>query len=260
MPALALIAGLGIGAFAARHRASPPPPALPNEPPASLGEKLMARVGKRFVAMRGSLESGVTFYDTPKPYQRALCRVNAYFVPAKIIAGAFPAEGQEFWEDNLTIQMRFGVWTTPGGPDRSEAEAVRACAAYRDFDDTFFVDEGASAQRAAELMQLVLQAARSSTKPAFPIACQVMKSAKEVSPCDGKARLRSWSLKQLSQVRTESEQYQRTGWLRKDRLMLSLGPDWRQSADVLIESWDPFEGKLAIRSAIVTVDDISCHC
>ena len=208
----ALLTGLGLGVALelARARAAGSPSDLSDTElgamaPGELGSRLMARIGRKFVASTG-WHGGVTFYDQPKPYGSWSCRVNAYSVPKKVATGRLE-QRQDWWADDLDVERRYGVWRRPSAPDTPDAARHKACAAFRDFGNTFTSHgvEAAEPERAAFLLEAVIMAARASGKPTFALTCR-RRGMHDVEgpPCDGRAIVRGLSLQRLRRSETLS--------------------------------------------------------
>ena len=180
---------------------------LPNLPTRDLGEELMGRIGGQFIAdTRGGrrLASGIYFFDTPKPYSLWLCRVNAYRIAPKVITGKLELS-QDWWEDPLTLQRRYGIWRRPTAPEAPDGMRERACAAFRDFDNTFGADEEAEPERAAYLLDTILTDAQAQSAFRYPISCTTLRLHSEVgAKCDSKSVLRRLSLRRLRHAKTLS--------------------------------------------------------
>lgn len=76
---------------------------------AKLGADLMRKVGARFVGLD---ERDGLFFDTPKPFGDSLCRVNMYAVSENIRG----TPDQDSWTDDLAIERRYAIWTSPSRP------------------------------------------------------------------------------------------------------------------------------------------------
>jgi hypothetical protein len=216
----------------------------------------MARVGRRFVAssVNGKLTEGVTFYDTPKPFERALCRVNAYFVEPKVITRSWPKSGQTYWDDDLTVTRRYAVWTSPSQPDENEDRARSECAAYRDFTHTFIADES-NPERGPILLDILLRIAKGEGRAPFVVWCVEVASAEpraKKRACDSRAVLRRWSLKQLQQVQnvtTTNDVGGRTYW---DTLFIAA-PSANDDYSISVRSWEPASYRRTLPSDIKEV-------
>lgn len=180
---------------------------------ATLGARLMRKVGTRFVGLD---ERNGLFFDTPKPFGESLCRVNMYAVSGNIRE----APDQYSWSDDLTIETRYAIWTSPSRPDRADADARRACAAFRDFKHTFSADESTTAERDAVVFDALLSIARGGEKAPFPISCSEIYSPQNIKPCDARAILRSFALADLVQVRKESTKGEGVGATYIDTLFM----------------------------------------
>lgn len=276
IPCVALIAGIAIGAVGALFYARLQPrdsasatssnAALSGLSTADLGEKLLGGVGRTFVAdaRTAHLSDGVTFYDTPVRYGFSLCRVNAVGVSPGVVRRFLPAQAPEKrrdWNDELTIQRRYAIVTSPTGPELSDADHDRTCAAFRDFKHTFIESSLNAAERGAYLLDLILKASRSTAPMPIHISCLTVKSPKSIHPCDGRALLKQLSLKQLIQVQTPSEKMLEHAWEREDDLFID-SPEPRRGVFIRIANSDRF-GKLRqdagdIRSVKITVDNACC--
>lgn len=233
---------------------------------AKFGATLMRGVGRRFVAMDdGSLKYGATFYDTPKPFGWSLCRVNVYSIPAKVIDNRQPSEGEGYWADDLEIKTRYAIWTSPAGQRQKDGREYRLCAAYRDFGHTFTDMGDGSAERGAELLDVLLRAARDGGALPFKLVCATVVGATvKDGGCDGRALLRQWSLKQLRQVRDETEgKRDGTATLHLDTLFIAT-PDPKQDVSISVKSRDvagmrPTRASDIVSAGII-VEKIPCDC
>lgn len=180
---------------------------------AKLGADLMRKVGARFVGLD---ERDGLFFDTPKPFGDSLCRVNMYAVSENIRG----APDQDSWTDDLAIERRYAIWTSPSRPDRSDADARSACAAYRDFEHTFSADDSLTVERDAVVFDALLTIARGNAKPPFPLSCSVIYAPKNIKACDALAVLRRFALTDLVQVRNESTKYEGPGSAYSDTLFM----------------------------------------
>lgn len=245
---VAFVAGIA-GGLAFAHLRGPAAPGasqgvdgLRRLPTAELGAELMGRVGRTLVAdNRGNseLRSGIVFFDTPKPHDSWLCRVNAYAIPPKVIAGK-ARRPQEWWEDDLTLVRRYAIWRRPTAPEPPEGARDRACAAWRDFANTFSAAEDGDPGRAAYLLDVILTDARAAPAFRYPASCTIHRdhSKLEPRPCDAKSVLRRLSLRQLRYAKTLSFAYR---------------PDRGVSRDELtVVGESPSEGKAA--QVVLTVD------
>lgn len=279
LPTTALIIGLAFGLFLHADRPQSAQPILApaavridhqaklvGEPAGKLGADLMSRVGRRFVASYhdGHIEDGVTFYDRPKPYDSALCRVNVYSIRPKAITGNWPNSGQDFWDDDMTVERAYAFWTSPSAPENNDRKAMEACGAYRDFQNTFITDDERSPERGPILLDILLKIAKSGARAPFAIDCTYMDSPdpEKGRPCDSRAILRRWSLRQLRQVMTTPGEQDRNGRKHRDALIMAA-PSSRDEYGIIIESWEPATYRNAlpgdILQAWVTVGK-NCMC
>ncbi|CAN5471639.1 hypothetical protein BH10PSE14_BH10PSE14_27540 [soil metagenome] len=235
--------------------------------PEKLGAALMARVGKRFVGStegEDKLADGVTFFDTPKPMERALCRVNAFYVAPKAISGSQPAAGQEFWEDDLTITRRYATWTSPSNPEENDGKAKAACAAFRDFGNTF-IDDGLYPDRGPILFDILQRMARGEFAASVPLSCVETSSPDaraKTRPCDGRAVLRRWSLKQLRQVQHNGTAKDGGGNVYWDTLLFATPSD-KDTYSIDVKSWFPAAYRRSLPSDIRSVGIVigrNCNC
>ncbi|HEX6374109.1 MAG TPA: hypothetical protein VFZ91_00140 [Allosphingosinicella sp.] len=225
--ALVLGVGLGICVEIVRTRAAAGPldgaeTDLRAMPPAELGARLMARVGRGFVASTTE-EDAVTFYDRPKPYGAWLCRANTYSFPRKVVTGRLQRP-QERWEDDLAVERRYGIWRRPSAAD---GDRDRACAAFRDFGNMFVSEgvDGADPERAPYLLETVIAAARASGRLPFPLTChRYGRHDAEGGACDGRAILRGLSLERLRRSKTLAFAHGENFGTSRDQLSLAAGP------------------------------------
>lgn len=280
LPAATLVIGVALGLFLSSDR---PPSAQPllalgdsgvdhgvklvDGPAAKLGADLMSRVGRRFVASYsdGNIAHGVTFYDMPKPFDRALCRVNTYRIPPKVVAGAWPKDGEAFWDDDVEVGIAYTAWTSPSHPDGNEQRAKAACAAFRDFGNTFISDDKLYPERGPALLDILLKIARSGERAPFAIDCIYIDSPDPRAkgrPCDGRAILRQWSLKQLRQVMAQPRRDENGGYAHQDMLIMATA-SFRDVHSISVESWEPALFRMTsptdIRRATVIVGK-ECTC
>lgn len=174
-----------------------------------LASRLLDRAGRNFVAdSRAQLpvEFGVSFYAQPKSLDHWLCRVVVVWVPAKIVRGKMLHPQQERWEDDITVRTLYGIWVRPTqaklkAPD---AERSRACANYRDFDNLITENTPGHAVRGTYLADVILEQVKAG-KPGFPITCiEARESTQAHKACDARAVLAPLTLRDLSEVGTES--------------------------------------------------------
>jgi hypothetical protein len=197
---------------------------VPNQPTQELGAELMGQVGRHFIAdSRGpeGIVSGIYFFDTPKPYGLWLCRVNAYRVARKVITGKLERP-QDWWEDELALQRRYGTWRRPTPPEAPAGMRKRACAGFRDFDNTFGADEGAEPERAAYLLDTILGDARAPSPFRYPISCTTLRMHSELeAKCDSKSVLRRLSLRRLRHAKTLSFTHEPRLGISRDELSVA---------------------------------------
>lgn len=154
----------------------------------ALGRQLMRRVADSFVANERSipLEAGAGFYDTPKPYSNVLCRVNYIEIPAKVVRGHVKWP-QEYWDDEIKVRTRYGVWKRPSAPAFLTREA--ACPKYRDFANLIDSEDGGAVERVVVLVGRARDLARSG-KVNFQVSCKDLRGERPMA-CDGMALLRA---------------------------------------------------------------------
>jgi len=229
---------------------------------AELGSRIMARVGKDFVAYRRSAGSGITFYDRPKPFDSWLCRVNAFYVPEKVLTGAIKRT-QDRWEDNLSVETLYGVWKKPSlgraGPD---SERHQACARFNDFDHLISERGELSIDRGVYLFDRILSDAKSGGFPPN-LSCNravVTSSGISEQACDATAFLRSLTLSDLARVERVSNEVKAKRLV--DQLWLrARGTDLR--AIVITSDEKPYDPRNIddrdIRSVEITIEDDRVH-
>lgn len=191
----------------------PVPTSLPAPDPAKLARQkgeaaklavpAMRKLALRFVAGEaGTSDYGPTFYDSPVPFGNALCRVNAYHVASHVFGG--PNEAGAY-DDDLEITRYYSVWADPIGPTRPDDTARLACTNFRDFDHMFTSDI-VDAEEAVAAYAVMLNAARAGGKLPFPVTCERSDPAVDKpQPCDPKAILRRFTLKDLMQVQGDDD-------------------------------------------------------
>lgn len=195
---------------------------MPSGSSAELGAKVLGKVGDQFVAHRRDQNIGITFYDQPKPYGDWLCRVNRYFVPEKVLTGKM-VQTQDWWDDNLAVEMEYGVWRKPSLGQASDAERHKACRAYRDFDHLFTATNLADPERGAFLLDRILMEF-SANRLTVPVACEHDFGNGVKSRCDETKLLRSMRLNDLRRIVPVSESAIKNGIRRIERLELAWTP------------------------------------
>ncbi len=244
--AVAFLAGIAGGLAFAHFKGTAPPGSsrglddgLRRLPTDELAAELMGRVGRRMVADdrgRSDLEYGIVFYDTPKPYDRWLCRVNAYAIPPKVIAGKM-RRPQEWWDDDLGLVRRYAIWHRPTAPEPPEGARDRACAAWRDFANTFVTAEGGEPARASYLLDSIITDARASPALRYPASCLSHRRHSELPPrpCDATSVLSRLSLQRLRYAKTMPFIHNPDRGISRDELtILADGPAWTSPADVIL--------------------------
>jgi hypothetical protein len=204
-----------------------------------LGERLMARVGKRFVAdnRHGAPIAGgsVTFYDQAQPYGESFCWTTSYILPPAIVDDRAAARGEPL-EGNVAVERVYGVWKAPTSPNQSEQAAQKACAAYRDFDHMFREANADAGTRGAYLLDAVMAQARNGRLD-FPARC-----SDEDKPlgCDMIALLKRLTLKQMSYAETKARKDSAHSSIYTDELTLWTGRNkGRESVVLTITSEQP---------------------
>jgi hypothetical protein len=184
----------------------------------NLGATTLAKVSKDFVAHRRTAGAGITFFDHPKPYGEWLCRVNAYYVPEKVLKGKLALE-QDWWADNLSVSTLYGVWRRPSLGSASDAARHKACAEFRDFDHLFGRKDTADPERGAFLLDRIISLL-ASDKLDIPLSCSAPGAQGHPSKCDARTLLKSVNLQALRGVEAISEQEIDHGMRRTDELSL----------------------------------------
>jgi len=172
-------------------------------PSAKLGERLMARVGRHFVAdTSDGWEKGVsmTFYGQPKPFGGWLCRVAVFTVPDKIVRGV----EEPGYEDDLELREKYAIWRRPTAAPSTDKEEDAACAAYRDFKHMFSAREPGPEQRGPYVADIILEQV-SSGHVTIPLTCKGNRSYPLIGTCDAVKILRGLTLKEFDGVSTKSE-------------------------------------------------------
>jgi hypothetical protein len=226
---LMILAGFTLGRLTMRGTAETPVPSerdVKQLSTAELGARLMARIGANFVADTRSeprSRSALTFFDTPKPFGDWLCRVNAYSIDPKIVTGASTSEPGS-WGDDLRFETLYVMWRRPTA-SVSASRRDQACAHWRDFQKLIRGEDGIAVERGAYVLDKALTALRNG-RADFPIACKDIRTYHEEKPCDGRAVLRSLSLRQLGEVKTGAEKDVEGGTQRADELSyMTIRPD-----------------------------------
>lgn len=219
----------------------------------------MARVGQRFIAAERS-PSGVAFYDQPKPYGHWLCRVNAYWVPQKIVTGQ-EVRGQDWWEDDLSVALRYGIWRRPSAPKASEAARHNACRDFRNFKNTFIAEPAGvpNAERAVFLLEKLIMAAEGAGDPPFPVTCRRWSKHDATSqPCDGRVVLAGLRLEELGYARELSSTHGEEFGSSRDELRVASAGAADTAVTLTIDSrqhWGRHSvGEGEVRSVAVSVD------
>jgi len=185
---------------------------------ADLGERLMARVGRNFVGdsrRQWPPDIGMTFYSEPKPYGSWLCRVDLVSVPPKIVQGT--SDGSDFYDDDIKVFTKYGLWRSPTGPDQSEEAQSAACRAFRKFGTMIYDSTEDSVLRSTYVADVILKQVRVG-RPTFPVACVDRRLGSKGRPCDGIQQLRKLLLTDLRGVSTISEKEGPHSYTRVDRL------------------------------------------
>ena len=182
-----------------------PPRDLTSTPPRSiersaLATRLMARIAPGFVATARPTEAmidGVVFYDQPRPYGAALCRVRSYAFAPRVVEGQ-PGKDDQSPTENLEVSDLYVLWKEPGTPDAKTIDRDDACARLRDFDHLISGDDGFAVERAVTVLAKVILAAQEG-HPHFHVECLDRRGAKPVA-CDGLAMLRATKVRDVLQV------------------------------------------------------------
>ena len=224
---IAVLAGIVAGAVSSlawqtRSGSVPSNPDTESASSAQLGAQVLGKVSSHFVAHRRDQNVGVAFYDQPKPYGDWLCRVNRYFVPEKTLTGKI-VQPQDWWADDLAVEMEYGVWRKPGLGRANDAERHKACHAYRDFDHLFTAAKSGDPERAAFLLDRILTDFRAN-KLTVPISCEHINGDGTKALCDENKILRSMTLNDLRSIESVSESEVNNGMRRVDRLGLAGAP------------------------------------
>ncbi len=174
----------------------------------TLGAAAMRKMAMRFVAVQvGDTGIGPTFFDTPRPFPDGMCRVNAYHLANRVIAGTSrSSDDNESWKDDFELTPMYAIWMSPIGPQPSDAIAERVCADYRDFDHLFITDAMDVGQAPAELA-ILIEAARAGGPMPASVKCvrTDLAAAVQSQPCDPKAILRRFKLQDLAQVQEQDD-------------------------------------------------------
>lgn len=169
-------------------------------PTRALGDALMYRVTKTFVAdSRTSTPAahGVTFFDQPTPAGEFFCLVRTYRVPAEVVSGRTP----ERYEGSLETGEAYGLWIDPqeaGRMGRDELQRTRtlACADYRDFEHMITEKDPLAASGGLEFLAAAQAAARDGQLSART-SCRSDHEELAGRPCDALAYLRTVDLKSV---------------------------------------------------------------
>lgn len=222
-----------------------------------LGKVLMARVATRFVHQR-NWGSGVTFYDAPRAFGGFLCATRAYEIQDWIIQHR-PRAKNEPWED-LTVDTLYGIWRRPTAPDDRHLTAEAACARYKDFDHLIQEDHRGNVDRAVYVMNAAFEQARSG-KVSFAVACLDRRDQVPGKQCDGVAILKALDLKNIFQVRLESETADNASATRVDQIMVGGGdtPHGQEVTTFTVRDVQHY-GKQSMFEADVLAIDIKMDC
>jgi len=193
----------------------------------TLGERLMARVGKRFVAdnRQGRPVAGgsVTFYDQPRPYDESFCWTTAYTVPTAIVEDRAPAHGEPLG-GNVEVVRLYGAWKAPTSPDQSDSAGQKACAAYRDFQHMFREANPDAGTRGAYLLDTMITRAKIGRLD-FPGKCVEEPRDSRTHDCDMIALLTRLTFNQISYAETKASENSTNPSRYTDELTIFTGRD-----------------------------------
>lgn len=217
-----------------------------------LAAQTLAKVAKGFVAQRRVPGAGITFFDQPKPYGHWLCRVNAFYVPEKVLTGKL-VQKQDWWADDLSEERRFGIWRRPAQGAAGDAERHNACARFRDFDHTFTVRDSGDPERGVFLLDSIITQVRSGNVR-LPLSCTIIDQHGHPATCEAGRALRSVRLQSLRQVEAVSEEEIDHGLKHVDRLTLEAEPDSLTFVLLTVTSEQRFGKQSASEGDLKSVD------